>query len=395
MYKLSFKPAYIFYTLTLFLALYYSQGVFYPEGSIISKSILVLITIISSFFLIKSLLITSSKGIFFNLWTGLLMVNIFLFILTGNLSDPNHFIMFKFILTGMLPFFPVFYLSSKRYIDQRHLVFFLLLFIPVDILKYFYEQTLLLDNQEKNMTMNFSYSFVMLSPYIFFIKNKKLAYTLILIIIYFLIDGGKRGALFTGIAGIGIYFFYQLKYGKSFLLVYRKKKFRTLNYLQALIALVLILIVGNFILNQNEFSSSRMQNISDAASLLVRYDIYTSILSAWINTKSVINFLFGFGFAGSITLTGGYFAHNDWMEILSNLGLVGLIIYASTIFSGYLLSRKIKDANVRYALISTLVIWFLMSLGSMYYSSVFLFKHSILLGFICGYYFSRKIKLKY
>ena len=110
MLKIKWNPLYIFYILMLLHTLYFAQGVLYTGGSIISKTFLILITGISFFYFIKSLSIKKAKGSFFNLWTTLLVLNILSFILTGKYTDFNHFNMFQFIFTGMLPFYPAFYL---------------------------------------------------------------------------------------------------------------------------------------------------------------------------------------------------------------------------------------------------------------------------------------------
>ncbi len=387
MVKIKRKPVYIFYILIILHALYFAQGVLYPGGSFISRLFLILVTGISFFYFIKSLSIKKSKGSLFNLWSTLLVVNIFSFILTGKHTDFNHFNMFQFIFTGMLPFYPAFYLTSKNHVTEKQIVLFLILLIPVDILKYFYtEATLLADLTRDKTTINYAYSFAMLVPYVFFLRNKKLAYSIVIIILYFLMLGAKRGALFTGLAGIAIYVFYQLKYGTN-----RHKFF---NYIQVAIALAVIFYLANYFFSQNEYFIDRMQNIGEAKSLSIRFENYLAIWDAWSNTDNIINFLFGFGFAGSIALTGGYFAHNDWLEMLSNLGLTGIIIYLSTLISGYMLYRKIENPTYKYALLAILTSWFLMTLGSMYYTSVFLFKHAVLLGFITGYYFNSSKRQK-
>lgn len=380
MLKIKRKPVYIFYVLMILHALYFAQGVLYKGGSFLSKSFLILIIVISFFFFIKSLAIKKSKGSFYNLWTTLFLINIFSFILTGKHTDFNHFNMFQFILAGMVPFYPAFYLTSKNHLAEKQIVLFLILLLPVDILKYFYtEATLLADLTRDKTTVNYAYSFAMLVPFVFFLKNKKIAYAIIAIIVFFLMQGAKRGALFTGLAGIAIYVYFQLRYGNN--------RYKILNYLQVAIALVAIFYLADYFFSKNDYFVGRMQNIDEAKSLSIRFENYLAIWDAWSNTNSIKNFLFGFGFAGSITITGSHFAHNDWLEILSNLGLIGIIIYLSTLISGYKLYRKTDIPSYKYALLAILASWFLMSLGSMYYTSESLFKHAILLGFISGHYF--------
>lgn len=71
--------------------------------------------------------------------------------------------------------------------------------------------------------------------------------------------------------------------------------------------------------------------------------IYANIFNGWLDSDNFINLLFGYGFAGSRLLSGsGHFAHNDWLELLSNFGLLGVTIYIVLFYSASKFIRNNK-----------------------------------------------------
>src|SRR5690606_8842766 len=91
------------------------------------------------------------------------------------------------------------------------------------------------------------------------------------------------------------------------------------------ITLVAVMILAYFAYStflSNEYLITRLNNISleTGEGTSGRNFIYQAIFDAWYNSDSIWHIMFGFGFAGSIQLSGGVFAHNDWLELLSNFG---------------------------------------------------------------------------
>jgi len=103
------------------------------------------------------------------------------------------------------------------------------------------------------------------------------------------------------------------------------------------------------------------------------YNIRDFASSADLNNQAenFLNLLFGFGFSASLELSGtGHFAHNDWLELLSNYGLLGVITYLALIVSvfKYALKPNIKIDN-RMMIFAILAIWLITSMISMHYMS--------------------------
>ena len=81
-------------------------------------------------------------------------------------------------------------------------------------------------------------------------------------------------------------------------------------------------------LTTNEYFAYKMTEATDGAS--GREDSYTFIWNYFLNkldSGNYLNCIFGEGANASVRITGNY-AHNDWLEILTNQGIFGIIIYS-------------------------------------------------------------------
>lgn len=367
-------------SLLLLLALYFTQGSFYPTGSVVGKLALLLVLIISSFYLIKSLLKKSvHKGLFYYAWAALLLVNTLGFFLEGNFGGI-HLAQYRNILTALLPFFPFYYLASRGTLTDKHLRYFSLILLPIFIASFFTSRHDLLSqslNDSENVVTNTAYLFVALIPYIFLWgKQKLIAAAGMVLLLFFIIQGAKRGALIVALMGCSIFIYYLLSS------VEPKKRVR--SFLVALVGIgLLAMYVYDFYIS-NEFLINRMQKISDGGS--GRDFIYLNLLNNWYESNSVINYLFGFGFVSTIKYSGsGHLAHNDWLELLTNFGLLGVTIYAIVFFAAlrFILNRNIVKEH-RLIMLAIVSMWFLQTLFSMYYTTSSTAFTSILLGYLFG-----------
>lgn len=366
--------------LFVLIIVYSAQGALYPTGSIISQAALFILLAISGLFFVKTLLLKNNKNLFYNSWTALLLLNIFGFILTGDISNPLHFGMLKGILISLLTFYPFYYLSQKKILKSKHLIIFLLIVLPVAVLNFYFNQEQKLINrlsENTDIVNNAAYRFVNLIPFIFLLNKKKIiSIVCILVIIFFIIQGAKRGAIITGFIGVSLYLYYFLKYGN-----YKNK---IIKYSIGITVIIALGIISYSLLTNNEFVIERMTLLNEGGTSGRDY-IYSSIVKAWYNSDNLVHIILGGGFANSLNLTGGSYAHNDWLELLSNFGLLGVTIYLLLFYSGYTLtkSNQIKD-NIKILLITILIMWFLITLFSMAYTATGGYLRTILLGYLLG-----------
>ncbi|WP_418637609.1 O-antigen ligase family protein [Winogradskyella sp.] len=368
--------------LLLLYLLYFSQGIVYGQSSIISQLALLCILIICCVSLVKSFLLVRKHNYFYKIWTSFLFLNILGFILTSSFSNVINFGMFKGVLVTSLSFYPFYYVSLKMIQIKQYLTVFLFLMLPLSIAHYYTNQISIFADRitdNTNVVNNAAYLFVSLIPFLFFIKRKIISYILLAIISFFIIGAAKRGALIAGILGVLVYLYYLLKEQSI-----ENKLKRIRIYLVLLIGLI---IVGYFAYNQfleNEFLKNRLEEMVEG-NTSNRTENYTLIWEGWLSAESFVHLIFGFGFAASREMTGGLFAHNDWMEALSNFGLLGFTLY---LFLFINLIKNIKKNTCtleeRMQLIAITLIWFFMTLVSMFYTSLNSFLMVMLLGYLIG-----------
>ncbi len=364
----------------LFLAfiLYFLQGWIYPEGSLVSKTCVGFLIVVSGVYLCITLLLNDRKSLFYKAWTFLVILNILGYVFTGDLSSQWHKDMFKTLLGCMLPFYPFYYFAKKDNIKSIQLIRFSLILLPVYIIQYYLNRSSIMlefDVDETKTVINTSYLFVGLIPYVFLIrKNRLFSIAMMLFIMFFVIMGAKRGAIISGAVGLLIYYFYLMKTVE--------KRNRIFNYLLIVFVVLALSVTAYQIFIKNEFTLIRMLSLREGDSS-GRDLIYRTILNNWYNSNFG-NLIYGHGFAASIDITGK-FAHSDWMELLSNFGLIGIISYLILFCSAASFCLKNEWSFDKRIIMATItIIWFIISFFSFWYSAMSWAPQTMLFGYLIG-----------
>lgn len=112
----------------------------------------------------------------------------------------------------------------------------------------------------------------------------------------------------------------------SILLMFSKIK---LKYKILTIGIIVISIVWMYYAGLFQLLEYRIQN--DAGGGSGRFDIWVAKLNTFINDGNIIHWLFGYGYKTGFELTnisgGGVGFHNDFIAILCEYGILGLIIF--------------------------------------------------------------------
>lgn len=185
--------------LFLLIVFYFAQGSFYPLGSIVAKVSLLIILVISSLYLVKTLLIKSKKSLFYYAWFILLLLN-FIGYLLGGVSEAGfsgiYFSQIKAVLTAILPFFPFYYFAYKGYLSREQLLRFFAILLPIAIASFYFNRNSLLSesiSSSENVVTNTAYFFVSLIPYIFLWgKRKVFSIISLVLLLFFIIQGAKK-----------------------------------------------------------------------------------------------------------------------------------------------------------------------------------------------------------
>lgn len=214
-------------------------------------------------------------------------------------------------------------------------------------------------NDSEAITINASTIFLMLFPIAFILKNKILTFSITLICIFFVLTSVKRGNILALFIPSILFFWCELKDTR---MTYQKK---TLIFL-AIIALGLW--ISNFI-EHNAFFQQRIEDTVNAKSS-GRDTLYSTYFNMWYLKASVFQWLFGYGYEGTLIYGGlGKFAHNDWLEILVDFGLIGFIAYLNIFLCLVKFTFRIGNRRMKYLLIAIVYIWLVKSMISMGFMS--------------------------
>jgi len=364
------------YLLFFLLFVYASQGAFFPIGTLITKTVIFVIILIGLVYFFKIRLLPIKVPIPALWWFVLINVIYSIFTYLFGLMDFIDFMTLKNILYNLLLFYVAYILGIKNKITEKELIVFYLSFLFISICNFFmgskYQPNSYIIGET---TLNAGYSLVNILPFIFLFNRKLYSNLFLFISLVFIYLSAKRGAIFAGTIFLLFYLYHTY-------LSFRKLKFS--NLLGGLIILLIISFIIYKIYNSSEYLQRRVLATLQGDSS-GRDVIYSNIWYSWLNSKNIINIFFGYGFNGSLKLTGGMFAHNDWLELLAGFGLLGVLIFMTLFIQIYRYSTKeylsFRDRNI---ILSILLILFFRSLVSMTYTSpdtVYIF---ILLGYMLG-----------
>lgn len=131
--------------------------------------------------------------------------------------------------------------------------------------------------------------------------------------------------------------------------------------------LAVITVIGSGVwtfLQEDEYLQQRIEDTMEGNSS-GRDTIYREALECWYYAGET-QFWIGHGFLSTIPEIGKM-AHNDWLEILVDYGVLGFVIYALLFYQLIKVIKRESDARYRMVMLSCLSIWILKSLYSMAY----------------------------
>ena len=108
-----------------------------------------------------------------------------------------------------------------------------------------------------------------------------------------------------------------------------------------------------------------------------RDNLYTFFWNYFTENADFTHYLLGRGANGTLEIYYNY-AHNDWLEIAVNQGLLGIIIYAFYWFCFYKTWKHAKNIDSKTILVLTALIFFAKTLFSMSYADMSYVSTSVL-----------------
>lgn len=348
----------------LLWGLYYTQGTFLPMGSTYSIGVLLAFLGLSLYFFFRVTFEKGSPKFFQSLGVLLAMFTIYgLFHIVGG----GGFDYLKAILLSLLPTYAFYYFSQKGLITEKWIRWSLLFFVFVTAVQYVaYQNMLYLASRtgEINSVVNVSYEVLSLFPLLFFFSDKKIVqYGLLLVLLVEVVSTAKRGPILILAILLIIFFAYTFKYSK----ISGKKT----NKLFVLMLILAFVFVGyRYIANQymaNDYLQQRIEYTKEGGSS-GRDEIFVSCWNLFLNSN-VFEMLLGRGAAATVREIG-IAAHNDWLEILVNQGLLGVVLYLIYWARFAKTWHYEHNRQIKTILGSILIMLFMMTLFSMSYNAI-------------------------
>lgn len=252
----------------------------------------------------------------------------------------------KLILFSFSGFTASAYFTLKKKLDQNILRVFFVCFLIVSIIVFFYQEKFLYELYGSSIIVNNSaYLIISLLP-LSFIFDKKIRIVYIVVAILISAMSAKRGVALQSIIISFLVFFLSIKNENN------KGKIKWL-----LLAIVASFVVFQYYSDSFDAILNRLDR--DGTDSSSRENIWNAIFKSFIDGNPIF-MIFGYGSLSTVRFAGNY-AHNDFIEILSNFGFVGLYFLLSfyyMLYKKYCLVRKNFSLIANILLVSVLMCLF-------------------------------------
>lgn len=372
-------------------SLYMLQGVLYSPGIInrILQVIIIVWALIETIYVLLAQLKSPILKALFCLLSMYFIYGSWIILFGDNITfkgggAPPDYLYLQNSLNSLLPIFLFYRYTKLNLLTSTRIVIYTYIFILVAILTFYKLQNMrLLITGRDEIINNSGYLFISLIPFIYFFNKKPIIqYILLGVILLFTFMSMKRGAILIGSLSTIIFLYTNFK-NTTF-----KRKF-ILILLTSSILIVGFYYLKNMIETSDLFTSRIEDTIEGNSSN--RDILYGQLINAFKTETNILNVLFGHGANATIGIAGNY-AHQDWLETLTNNGIIGCFI----LFMFYLsiLIRAIKQKNIFqnnmfYSFMILVFILFTKTIFSMSIQDMYIYE-TLLLGYFT-YWSTKKI----
>lgn len=379
------KEKSILYLYIMLWFFYELQGLFWSVGNLLSQFIVLSLTFLSFVYVGKVHMIKHLPIFIIALDVLLFMFTIYGIIYAMGdvqiakdcaIDKPINYL--KNIYNSLLPIYFFYYFSRKKMMTEEDLVKFVFFFFFMSVLSFVNCELLssVMIDEKGGYVNNKSYAFLSLFPLIVFLyKRPVIQYVLLTGSLFFVLLGMKRGAVLIAFVCLPVFFIDRMRNSSSGMKL-------AMSFLSLSVILGLCFFVS-YLVNTNEFFLIRVKQTLEGESS-GRDIIYSSLWSYFIDNTTDFQFLFGSGANATLSRTEN-FAHNDWLEICINQGVLGVSLYLFywVAFISELKSLK-GTGHVYIAYLLLVVIFFMKTIFSMSYSDMNIYATCVL-GYCLNY----------
>lgn len=284
----------------------------------------------------------------------------------------------KLILISLLPVFSFYVMTRKGLLTKEVLLKWTPVFFIIAVMQFFlHQREVLMRSAEEveEITNNMGYVFLSLIPILAFWSHKRFVqYLGLALSMLFIILGMKRGAIIIGTLSYVIFMNQSLKSTS------KKQKFWT--FFLSLILIIGAVYMVSYMLQNSAYFNARLEYTLQGNSS-GRNHLFNIFWKHFINESNPLLFLFGNGALATLTISYNV-AHNDWLEIAINQGLLGILVYVYYWIMFYKTWKKSRfDSEIYLATGLILLIFFMKTLFSMSYNDMDVYA-TLCLGYSMG-----------
>ena len=375
-------------------ALYRLQGLLFVAGNFFSQLILVGLLFVS---LRHACLIYTSKsykplffrglGLMILLFTvyGIILIFTDGAVTQGLMLRPPTYNYLKDYYVSLLPIITCYYYTQKGYLNEILLKRWVAIFLLLGMLEYFFSQRVIaaemrsmgLDETNVNNT---GYIMVSMIPCLLIFKKYWIQYTCMALCLLFVFFSMKRGAI---ICGLIMVLFHIVNNMRSF-----SKEKKILFFVSLSLLFFVVVNILEASLFQNDFYQHRYEKTLDG-DVSGRDAFFSSMFTYYKDSETPLEQFVGLGANGTLKISSNY-AHNDWLEILINQGLLGIFFYLLYWLSFFKTVKRSRISKLSREIITMVLLFtfmktfFSMSISNynIYLSSIFGF--ALADGFLVG-----------
>lgn len=365
------------YTSVISLIMYTMQGTLYPASSFLGKIFLAIYLAIGIFCL-TSLLLSSTRQSVIYTSTAFIIANLAYF----GFSDTSPISAFysidmhspiKNTVFVLFTLYTSFYLTQKKALDRKLLLIIYALIFASGLINFFSLSPF--SKASATPVNNTGYIFANLLPFLFLIKRKTLSLMVLALSAILVVLSLKRGAILITVA-IAIYYIY---------ILFKESNLSSKHKATILVMLFIMFVTISSALYYNDTMLQERVDQTLSGNSSGRNYLYGRLWENWKNTESIGNILFGYGMSHTVLVTGGRYAHNDWLELITNMGLLGIGLYFLFFMS---IIKNAADSRMdmtdRRIIISIIIILLIKSVLSMGYTDQGSMPLMLMLGYALG-----------
>ena len=357
--------------------LYFLQGVLYSSGGAISTGLLGINLLVSIYCAIKIWQMPNHPPYIKGLNLLVLMFSIYGFYLI--LMNPStvyyrmcgmsmaSYNYIKSIYLSILPIYAFYYFSLKGYLTAERLRWWAVVFCISCVVSYYLymqqaiEKLLERGSSAEETTNNAGYLFLSLIPiWVVYRKKPLLQYAGLALCMAFILMGMKRGAILIG-GVVVLYLIWQIIRNS------RGKQRVIVILLTAALAVAGVYFVIDM-MTSSDYFIQRLEATKEGNSS-GRDSLYSFFWTYFTEKADAIQYLFGRGANGTLEIYYNY-AHNDWLEIAVNQGLLGIAVYAVYWKQFYSTWRQSTNIEAKTILALVGIIYFAKTIFSMSYADM-------------------------